>query len=208
MSARAVGLVALAVVATACVPRYKPPRSDQPHAVVKVRRSYDQVAGARLHEGADIDGHSALRDGAIAGVAATPRTDALLVHPRPSTFEVSSNFYHVEQRLVTESYTVPHSHYHMESYSCGFGQTPRTCSRSVMTTTYETRYRSVLRNVEVSDGACTRPLRFHPREGRAYLLQYTYRAPGVCSLSCFEQIPRADGEFENRLCPPAPPEEE
>lgn len=179
---------------------------DQPHAVIKLRRSYDQVAGARLHESVDIEGHAALRQTEISGVAATARTDAILAHPVPGTFEVSSNFYHIEQRLVTESYTVPQHHYHTESYSCGFGQYPRTCSRSVSSTTYDTRYRTVVRSVEVSDGYCARALRFWPRDGRAYLLQYTYSSHGVCSLSCFEQLPREGGEFQNRPCPPAPPE--
>lgn len=204
MKARLLALAALVSSAAACVPRYEPPRVDEPHAVVKLRRTYDQVAGASLQEGVDIEEHAALRQRAIAGVAAAPRTDALLVHPLPSTFEVWSNFYHVEQRLVTESYSVPQYHYHTESYSCGSGQFPRTCTRSVTRTSYDTRYRTVLRSVEVSDGHCTRALRFAPKDGRAYLLQYTYRAPGVCSLSCFEQIPRAGGEFENRLCPAAP----
>lgn len=197
--------VALLVLPCGCIPRYEPPRLDQPHAVIKLRRTYDQVAGARLEERVDIDEHAALRQGENAGVAATPRTDALLAHPEPSTFQVSSNFFHLEQRLVTESYTVPQYHYRTESYSCGYGQFPRTCTRSVSTTTYETRYRTVMRTVPVSDGACTSALRFWPRDGGAYLVQYTYRAPGVCSLSCFEQRPRGEGEFENRACPPAPP---
>jgi hypothetical protein len=196
----------LVACASACIPSYKPPRTDQPHAVIKLRRSYDQVAGARLRETVEIDGHAALRQGEITGVAATARTDAVLAHPVPGTFEVSSDFYHIEQRLVTESYTVPQYHYRTESYSCGFGQFPRTCTRSVTMTTYDTRYRTVLRSVEVSDGSCASALRFWPRDGRAYLLQYTYRSHGVCSLSCFEQWPRADGEFEHRACPPAPPE--
>jgi len=199
-------IILVASCASACVPPYEPPRLDQPHAVIKLRRSYDQVAGARLQERVDIEGHAALRQVEIAGVAATARTDALLAHPVPSTFEVSSNFYHVEQRLVTESYTVPHYHDHTESYSCGFGQFPRTCSRPLTLTTYDTRYRTVLRSFEVSDGYCSSALRFWPRDGRAYLLQYTYRSHGVCSLSCFEQLPRGNGEFEHRACPAAPPE--
>ncbi|RYZ06463.1 MAG: hypothetical protein EOO73_15935 [Myxococcales bacterium] len=202
---RGVALV-IAACASACVPAYEPPRLDQPHAVVKLRRSYDRVAGARLQESVDIEGHAALRQGEVAGVAATPRTDAVLAHPVPSTFEVSSNFYHVEPRVVVESYTVPQHHYGTESYSCGYGQFPRTCTRSISTTTYDTRYRTVLRNVEVSDGYCARGLRFWPRDGRVYLLQYTYRAHGVCSLSCFEQLPRGSGEFEHRACPAAPAE--
>jgi hypothetical protein len=64
----------------------------------------------------------------------------------------------------------------------------------------------VTKQVEVSDGNCERGLRFAPQDGRSYLLQYTYQTHGVCSLSCFEQVPRGAGEFENRACPPAPSE--
>lgn len=206
MSSAARLAVVFAACGSACVPTYEPPRMDQPHAVIKLRRTYEQVAGALLQESVHIEDHAALRQREVAGVAATPRTDALLAHPVPSTFEVASNFFHVEQRLVTERYTVPLHRYHTESYSCGFGQFPRSCSRSVSTTSYDTRYRTVLRSVEVSDGSCARALRFWPRDGRAYLLQYTYSAHGVCSLSCFEQQARGNGQFENRACPAAPPE--
>jgi hypothetical protein len=192
----------------ACIPPYEPPRADQPHAVIKLRRSYEQVAGARLAESVQIDEHAALREGVISAVAAEPRTDALLAHPIPSTFEVSSNFFHVESRMVTESYQVPQHHYRTESYSCGFGQSTHMCTRSVSTTTYETRYRTVLRQVEVSDGHCGRALRFFPQNQHVYLLQYTYHAHGACSLSCFEQVAGPEGTFQNRACPAAPPEKD
>jgi hypothetical protein len=97
----------------------------------------------------------------------------------------------------------------MESYSCGGGvganATYRTCSRSVSQTTYETRYRTVPRVVQVSDGSCGRQLRFFPKANHVYLLQYSYQAPGVCRLSCFEQVQGPGGTFQNLLCPKAPP---
>lgn len=199
-------VLAAAVGAAGCVPTYRPPRMDQPHALIKLRRAYESVAGVRLAERVLVDGHSALAKGEIAQVARTARTDAFLAHPIPSNFEVSSNFFHYEIRTVQESYQVPHTSYSMESYSCGFGTSVHTCTRSVSHTTYTTSYRMVTRQVEVSDGACGRELRFAPQDGKSYLLQYTYHAPDVCSLSCFEQVPRGAGEFENRACPAAPPE--
>jgi len=199
---RVCGLVALVcLLPGACVPPYEPPRSDQPNAIIKLRRTYETTAGSSLSEAVDIDDHSALRESANSAIAKAPRTGAILAHPIPGTFLVRSDFFHNEVRTVQESYQEPHTSYQTESYSCGSA----TCSRSVSHTTYETRWRTVTKTVQVSDGACSRALRFAPQDGHVYLLQYTYQAPAVCSLSCFEQIQNSDATFHDQLCPPAPP---
>lgn len=198
--------------AVACVPPYRPPTADQPHAVVKLRRSYEMTAGTLLAEAVDIDEHSALRENAASGLVRGARTDAILVHPVPSTFVFESAFSHTEARLVQESYQVSHTVYRMETYDCssGFGSSKsyRTCSRSVPHTDYETRYRHVWRQVTVTDAACDAGYRFWPRQGRVYLLQYTFSAHAACSLSCFEQVPEEGGAFKNVPCPAAPPEKD
>ena len=194
--------------AVACVPPYKPPTADQPHAVVKLRRSYDTVAGTSLSEEMEIDEHPALSSGGASRAVAGARTDAILVHQLPSRFTFRSGFFHIETHLFRESYQVPHTTYSMQSYSCGTGSSYRSCTRSVSHTTYETRWRNVWRQVQVSDGACGRSIRFAPHDGRVYLLQYTYRDDSVCSLSCFEQVPQEGGTFQNLQCPAAPPEKE
>jgi hypothetical protein len=201
---RAAGAAVL--LATACVPPYEPPTANQPHAVIKVRRTYDQAAGTGLSEAVDIDEHSALRESAHAMVARAPRTDALLAHPVPGTFVVRSSFFHHEMRTVTESYQEPHTTYSMESYSCGTGSSYHSCTRSVSRTEYTTKFRTVTKQVEVSDGSCSRGIRFAPQDRHVYLLQYSYQAPSVCSLSCYEQLQGSDGTFNNLPCPAAPPE--
>lgn len=204
------GALAISLALVGCIPSYKPPTADQPHAVVKLRRSYEQQVGAALNEAVDIENHSALRDTVPARVASAPRTDAILAHPLPQTFEVRSEFFHTESRQVYESYQEPHTHYETESYDCGssFGATKtyRTCTRSVPRTRYETRWHYVTKTVSVTDGACSSALRFAPQNRHVYLLQYTYAASGVCSLSCFEQIDAPEGGFRNQACPAAPPE--
>lgn len=50
--------------------------------------------------------------------------------------------------------------------------------------------------------------RFFPKADHVYLLQYSYQAPSVCSLSCFEQVRGDGGAFVNKPCPPAPPPED
>jgi hypothetical protein len=201
-------LALLPLLSVACVPPYKPPTADQPHAVVKLRRSYDTIAGVTLREAVEIDEHTALRDVAPARLAQSARTDSILVHPVPSTFELGARFLHVETQLVRESYQVPYTTYEYETYDCssGYGsnRTYRSCSRSVPRTHWETRYRDVWRQVEVTDGACSSALRFAPRDGRVYLLQYTYHDRSVCSLSCFEQVPQEAGTFRNLPCAAAP----
>jgi hypothetical protein len=203
-------LGALALALSSCVPAYKPPTAAQAHAVIKLRRSYEEVAGTTLNEIVDIDEHRALRDTAHSRAASAPRTDAILAHPLPQTFVVESEFSHTEMQQVHESYQVPETYYDTESYDCssGFGTSKsyRTCTRSVSRTRYQTKWRWVTKSVPVSDGSCGSALRFAPQNQRVYLLQFTYARSGVCSLTCFEQVGTPDGSFQNQACPAAPPE--
>jgi hypothetical protein len=202
---------ALALAVSACVPPYEPPAADQPHAIVKVRRSYETTAGTSLREGVTVDEHAALRASVASRIGGAPRTDAFLAHPVPGTFAVSSGFFHTEMQMVRESYQESHTEYRSESYDCssGFGSNKsyRTCTRSSPHTVYETKYRDVMRQVEVSDGQCTQGVRFAPRDRHVYLLQYTYHNHSACSLSCFEQVQAPEG-FKNLPCPLAPPDED
>jgi hypothetical protein len=201
-----VGVVLL--LASGCIPPYEPPRADQPHAVIKLRRTYDTTAGTHLSEAVDIDEHYALREGAHSAMGKAPRTDSILAHPVPGKFVVRSNFFHHEMRTVQESYQESRTTYRMESYSCGTASSYRSCTRSVPHTEYTTKYRTVTKQVEVSDGSCARGIRFSPLDQHVYLLQYTYQAPSVCSLSCFEQVQGPDSTFKNGPGPPAPPAED
>lgn len=204
------GILALMLLSASCVRPYKPPTADQPHAIVKLRRSYDTTAGVTLREYVQIDENPLLQRSAAAALARAPRADATLVHPVPGTFLFDSEFFHTESRMVHESYQEPHTVYEYESYDCssGFGtnKTYRTCSRTVPRTRYETKYRYVHRQVQVTDGECASAIRFFPQDGHVYLLQYTYHAHSVCSLSCFEQVQQGADSFKNLPCPAAPPE--
>lgn len=212
MTCRARWGVGVLFVAAGCVPPYKPPTADQPHAIVKMRRSYETIAGTNLTEAVDVDEHAALRATSASRIAAAPRTDSILAHPLPGTFELRGGFWHTETQLVHESYQEPRTTYDMESYDCssGFGSNKsyRTCTRMVSHTHYETKYRDVWKQVEVSDGQCRGAVRFWPKDGHVYLLQYTYHAQSVCSLSCFEQVQAEAGTFRNLPCPAAPPSDD
>lgn len=201
----------LGLFACACTPSYEPPHADQPHALLKLRRTYEVVAGTGLSEQVKVDEHGALQTSTRASVARVARMDSILVHPLPATFSVGNNFFHPETRFVQESYQEPQTTYVQESYSCssGFGTTMTytTCYRTVPQTTYQTKYRTVWRTVDVSDGYCSTNLRFAPKDGHIYLLQYTYHHDSVCDLSCFEQVQGENGGFKNLKCPAAPPEE-
>lgn len=195
----------------ACVPPYRPPSANEPHAIVKFRRSYERVAGASLREAIDVDEHRAYADTSPSGAASAPRIDAVLVHPVPATTRVAAEFFHVESRMVRERYTVQVPHYETESYDCstGYGanRNHRRCTRSVTRYRSETKYRLVTRPVEISDGACTSSVAFAPVVGHVYLAEYTYRDHHACQLSCFEQLPARNGQFRTQLCPMPPPSE-
>ena len=208
MSTRLLSLPALFALG-ACIPAYHPPTLADPHATVKVRRTYDTQAGASLREALLVDGHLALRNDAPARLAIAPLIDASLVHPIPATFVMSSRFYHQELRSVYETYYEQEPHYETESYDCSYGYGSNavhsTCTRSVTRDVQVARQRYVTKWVDVTDAECQATTRFSPAKDRVYLLQYSFQEQGACSLSCFEQVPNPDGTFANSTCSAAPP---
>ncbi len=193
----------------ACIPEYHPPTLAEPHATIKIRRTYDTQAGATLSELLLVDDHSLLRNRIAATQASAPLIDSSLVYPTPATFVMSNNFSHQELRSVDEPYSVQEMYMDNESYDCssGFGtsRSYRTCSRMVTRYRTVTHYRQVMRMVDVTDAECKAQHRFAPAVDRVYLLQYNYQEHGACSLACFEQVPNSDGTFTNSTCPVAAP---
>jgi hypothetical protein len=127
--------------------------------------------------------------------------DAVLVHPRPTVVTISGAFHHSEVRPVQESYSEQIPYTASESYSCGSYPRTQTCFRTVTRYRSETRYRTVMREVRVGDGECSTQLAFSPQVGRVYLLDFTYRSPGVCAVACYEQVSTDQpGEFHNQAC--------
>jgi len=196
--------LALAWLLGACIPQYHPPTLSEPHAVIKVRRTYDTIAGTRLRESLLVDDHRAFAAEVPSGLASAPRIDSSLVHPVPATFGMASSFFHQEMRTVQESYFVQEPYSSYESYNCGTGTSYRSCSRSVTHYRSVTRHRWVTKMVDVVDAECQAGQRFAPAADRVYLLQYSFQEHRACSLSCFEQVPNSDGTFRNLACPVAP----
>jgi len=179
-----------------CVPEYHPPTPEEPHAIVKIRRTYDAGGGTSLHERLLVDDHSAYDNTVPAAVAATAHIDSTLVWPTQAQYAFTSAFFHVEVRQVFETYYEQVSSQESESYSCGTSM----CSRMVTRYHSEPRQRWVTKPVEVSDGSCNASTRFSAMTNHVYLLQYSYQDANTCTLSCFEQVPQSDGTFENRPC--------
>jgi hypothetical protein len=211
MSARFMHLLMLTALSalSTCIPEYHPPTLGEPHATIKVRRTYDTQAGATLNELLLVDDHSLLHNRIAATLASAPLIDSSLVYPTPATFVMSSTFSHQELHSVDETYYDQEMYSDFESYDCssGFGTNAvhRTCSRTVTRYRPITRYRQVMRMVDVTDAECRAANRFAPAVDRVYLLQYNYQEHGACSLACFEQAPNPDGTFSNTTCPAAPP---
>lgn len=180
------GMAFLSGVLSACMPAYKPPTANQPHAVVKLRRVYEDQAGTQLEELVVVNEHRALSEVSSALVSA-PRTDAILVHPEAVSWEVSNTFFHTEQKYVREAYYVQEPYSSTESYSCGTSSSYRTCSRSVTRYRSVTKYRNVWKTVRVNDAACSARIAHMARQDAVYLLQYTYQQNRVCNLRCYEQ---------------------
>jgi hypothetical protein len=197
-----------AIALCACAPPpYRMPTANQAHAIVKIRRSYEVTAGITLRERAWIDEHVGFSDERHSELALAAVTDAILVHPRPATFVVESEFSHIESRPSEETYEEQELYTDSESYPCDGapGEPVHECTRPVTRFGSAARTRWVTRDEEVSDGSCSRMIRFAPARDHTYLLQYTYQDNGACALSCFEQHPRqGTADFEQTLCPASP----
>jgi len=207
---RTARLIVLALVASAigCATPYMPPTKAQPHAILKLRRTYQTSGGTHLREGLSIEGHAAFDAHDVTESAGAARTDALLVHPTTAEVRVTAGFFHTEMRTVQEAYYVQVPYTTTETYSCGSGTSYQTCSRTVTHYRSETHYRTVVRPVEVSDGSCATALWFSPAVNGAYILEYEYAQDRLCRLACFDQVPGAEqGTFENRPCRPPSPED-
>ena len=191
---------AVVALGSGCVPAYHAPKTEEPHAIVKLRRSYESGAGTTLREQVLVDGHRAYDSTSPAALAATPHIDSILVWPIEASYAFRSAFFHTEMRYVSETYYEQVSSLESESYNCGSGTSYRTCTRMVTRYRSEPRQRMVMKSVEVSDGACETGTRFSAMVSHVYLLQYTYQQPNACALTCFEQVPQSDGTFQNRPC--------
>ncbi len=199
MGQMAVGPAVLLLFVLGCAKPYVPPTVDEPHGIVKLRRTYHLSAGTTLTERASVNEFEVTNRSRSSALDET-RSEAVRVRPGAATWVVGSNFSHPERRSVSEPYTVQTPYTTSESYSCGSGSDYRTCTRSVTRYHSETRYRTVTRTVDVSDGACVAQSQQVVEAGRSYLLQYAYSAPEICSLLCVEQLPRDDGRFDSRPC--------
>jgi hypothetical protein len=195
-------LAVVAATIAGCVRAYKPPAPNEPHAILKLRRTYEQTAGAQLSETLTLGEDLAFSSSGGAGVAATPRSDAILIHPVLANMTFRSGFSHQEGRQVQEYQLEQVPYNTTETYNCGTGTSYRTCSRSVTRNRTERKPHWVTKTETVDDGSCTQTLMLTPRQGSTYLLQYTYQQRDICALSCFEQKAGPDGAITQAPCLP------
>ncbi len=78
---------ALALACSGCFAGYNAPRVDEPHAIVKIRRTYEKRHGTHLRESAFIDGREALYTYGWAPEEPV-QSDTILVRPLPTTLEL------------------------------------------------------------------------------------------------------------------------
>lgn len=92
MSVRRVFSGALLLVVVSCGQKYVQPLPDQPQAVLKFRRAYSSVAGARLSEELDLDGARAFDFEGDSSDGEEVRTDAITVFTGFHSVEVKTQF--------------------------------------------------------------------------------------------------------------------
>jgi hypothetical protein len=194
--------LALASLSVGCVHRYDAPTPQEPHATIKIRRSFESSAGTHLREQTTVTGYVAESDVVGASASSAPQTSAIIVHPIPAEIGVGASFFHSEIRTVDETYTVQVPYTSTESYSCGSGTHYQTCTRMVTNYRSETRHRTVTKPVDVVDAQCRASVRLAPQVGHLYVVDFTFRENDACSASCVEQIEiLSDGSFKSAPCP-------
>jgi hypothetical protein len=177
------GLV-LAIALSACVPQYRPPALNEPHALVKVRLAYHAWPGPQVDQQVLVDGH------AVWDIPVPPRngdgvvTRAVRVRPGFVPWTIKTAFFHTYMVTRTETYSTT------ESYPCGKSM----CSRSTPHT------RTVNQVMRVNDAVCEIGLHQDTVEAGLYLLQYDFFADRRCQLHCFQQLPQPDGSLGNVPC--------
>lgn len=190
-------------LASCLPPAYVQPRVDEPHAILKVRHNVHAHQGpiyrSSVRIGSDVvDGRTR------SAILEDAHTFHLRVRPNLATYSVGGVSFHTEMRSVTRQRSVQES-YSCSHYQCsGYGASQR-CG-SVSQTCYRTRYENytVMESVEVIDDACSRAVRFAPRVGSTYLVQFDYLGENECTLKCLEQVSTDGGEFDLVPCPRAP----
>jgi hypothetical protein len=190
-----------ASLSSGCVRQYEPPRPDQPHAIVKVRRTYDRPSGPLLREVINIGEYRAFERSGVPLEA--PGTDAILVHPGPASWTFAASFFHNESRMVSETYYEQQPYTETESYSCGTGTSYQSCTRTVTHYRSVAKTRWVTKTVEVTDGHCEVPVAHQAETDHLYIVQFHYLDNDVCQAECYEQVRSPSGVDENRRCQPA-----
>lgn len=176
----------------AMAPDYVQPEANQPHAIVKVRTVYHSSPETSLEEGVLINGRR-VHVGSVGQAGA--RIVAIRAKPEVTRWELSSRFFHVERRSVTEHYSEQEPYTTTEYYHCSTGSgSSSSCTRSVTKYRTVSKTRTVMRNEEVADGSCGVELQQQPSAGSTYLLQYEYYESGRCTASCFEQVSSTQNE--------------
>jgi len=164
------------LASTGCMlPLYEQPPPDQPHAITKIRVVNHDSPGPQLTELFSVGDHRVPLP-ATEGDYRTPRNEAIRIRLEPARMGMSTKFFHTYTTTSVESY----------SYMCG----KSTCTGS----------RTVTHTHTVVDGACKAGVSFTPVQNQIYVLQYDFFGHGNCSLKCFEQHHRGDGEFDLRPC--------
>jgi hypothetical protein len=186
-----------------CIPEYRAPTFDQPHATLKLSRAYARSMGRFLSESLVVDGGRAYAVTVPSSVAAAPRTDTLLVHPGAARVVVTSVFFHEESQAEDETKWVDVPYEDVEIYDCGTFDNPQSCTRMVTKSRSELRHETVYGTVQVPDAACHREITFAPAANDVYLVKFEFVESGTCRLSCFQRLKQADGTLALRPCPPA-----
>jgi hypothetical protein len=170
----------------ACAPlsEYRPPNTNEPHALVKVRIEYHAWSGPELEQLVTVDGHDVREIPPPAQKGARVATRQVLVRPGSVALTIQTTFFHNDVTTHAETFGT------MEASPCGSS----TCMQSTP------RAQAVNKIERVDDATCTQGMKLLAAAGESYLLEYEYSADQKCSLHCYRQVQKRGGALTNAPC--------
>ena len=171
-------------ILSACVPDYRPPNFNEPHALVKVRLAYHAWPGSELEQLVSIDGNDVreIPPPEQHGVAVATRP--VLVRPGSAVWTFRTTFFHNDVTSHAETYESK------EDVPCD----STTCVQSTPHT------RQVNRVERVDDATCAQSTKLLAVSGETYTLEYEYLANQQCTLHCHRQVHRPGGAAASTPC--------
>ena len=166
-----------------CVPEYRQPDLEQPHAVAKLRLAYHAWPGPMLEQTVMVDGSLVKVPLPVQGHAGAV-TRTLRLRPGALWWSIRAAFFHNDVSTHAETHT-PAENHPCDDIAC---TEPAPQVHNVNTVD------------RVNDVVCEAGMKQQVVAGATYVVQFDFSAERRCTLQCFRQVSRPGGKVASAPC--------